>query len=722
MLFRLSLLALATLPAAARAQDATPLPELTTTATRTPRAADQVPATVTRKSAADVEAQGARDAKDLFRHEVDIAVRGASPRFGMAASSTGRAGNEGLNLRGLEGNQVLLLVDGIRQPQSFSFGPIATTRVDFLPLDALAELDVLRGPASTQFGSDGLAGALSMRTLSPSDLLGKTKTSAARLRAGWNGVDDSWNASSALARRFGEWQWLLLAATREGHETETQGRLALPDSRRTAANPLRFTQNTLLAKGEGRLTPTDRVQFTLEGLQRSTQVEVISGRTAPPASGSPAATSVIDLDSDDRNRRERASLRWLHEDLNAHWLQRAEAQVHVQDAFVRQFAAEDRLSAADRTRTGQYSESSLGLSALAQAQWRPGQRWTAGLEASQTDISAVRDGTPNPSAPPPFGESFPAKPFPDTAFTQTGAFVQGELVQGSLTWLPGLRFDQFRLTPSSTGYSGAVVALRDRALTPRLGAVWQLSPALQPYAQWARGFKAPTPEQVNNGFTNVASGYRSIGNAELKPEQAHSVELGLRGNTGAWRWQLAAFDNRYEDFISQQVVGGAGTAANPTVFQFINLSEARIRGAEARLSWQQGPWQLQAAAASTRGDSETRSRRAPLDSVEPARASLGLQYRHGDWRWRANALHARAKPAARIAQANAYAPAAFTVLDLGVSWQALPDLHLHLNLDNATNARYWRWSDVRGQLASSPVIDAFSAPGRTASLQLRYEL
>lgn len=730
MPFRPALLALAALQAlavSAHAQEpVTPLPELSTTATRSPRAADQVPATVTRKTAEEAESRGARDAKDLFRNEVDVTVRGASPRFGMASGSTGRAGNEGLNIRGLEGNQVLLLVDGIRQPQSFAFGPIVTTRVDFLPLDAMAELEVLRGPASTQFGSDGLAGALALRTLSPQDLLGKDKEQAARLRAGWNGLDDGWNASVAVAKKLGDVKLLVLGASREGEETETQGKLELPDSRRTAPNPLRYEQHTVLAKADWQFTPSDLLQFTMEGLQRRTRTEVLSGRAVPPATGNPASTAVIDLDADDTNRRNRASLRWQHEDLNADWLQRAEVQLHGQQAKVRQFAAEDRFSAADRTRTGSYTERSWGLAAQAQAQWLPGQRWSAGFELGSTEVAAVRDGTPNPSAAPPFGEVFPAKPFPDTDFEQQSAWVQGEFQQGALTWLPALRFDRYALKPSTNGYSGgAIVQLSDQAVTPRLGLVWQISDGLQPYAQWSKGFKAPTPDQVNNGFSNVASGYRSVGNPNLKPERANSAEIGLRGQLGEkaqWRWQLAAFDNRYTDFISQQVVGGSGTPADPTVFQFINLAKAEIRGVEARLRWQQDSWQLQAALVSTRGNSETNGRKSPLDSVEPARFSLGVQQGLGEWRWRANVLHARAKPASRIAQAGAYAPAAYTVLDLGASWHPLPGLAVHLNVDNATDRHYWRWSDVRGQLASSTVIDAFTASGRTVSLQVRYDL
>ena len=166
--------------------------------------------------------------------------------------------------------------------------------------------------------------------------------------------------------------------------------------------------------------------------------------------------------------------------------------------------------------------------------------------------------------------------------------------------------------------------------------MWKLHEAAQPYAQWSRGFRAPTPDQVNNGFSNPASGYRSIGNPDLKAERAESVEVGLRGAAGStWRWQLAAYDNRYRDFISQQQVGGSFTPGDPAVFQYINLAQARIRGFEARLHWNPAPgWSLRSAYATARGDSELRGTKTPLATVEPARGHLGVEHTRGAWSWR----------------------------------------------------------------------------------------
>lgn len=709
------------------------LPPITNTATRTDRRADEVPATVTVVPAPAIEAASARDIKDLFRNEVDLTVRAAPGRFSLAGSSIGRAGNEGINIRGLEGNQVLMLVDGIRVPGSFSFGAFATGRADYLALEATQAAEVLRGPASTSFGSDGLAGALSLRTLEPADVLRARQSAGGFVRIGASQVDDSVVLTGAAALRQGPWQALLLLSQREGQETGSQGTNEAPDSSRTAPNPLSYRQRVLLGKVFFSPAPAHQLGATLEAVQRRVETDVISARAVNSAPL--PATAVLRLDAQDRVERARVSLEHRYDDLNGIGFQKAQTRLYAQDADTRQHAAEDRNTAADRTRDSRYREKLLGLSS--QFETTLGgvlpQRLSYGIEASRTRITGVRDGTPNPSAPPPAGETFPAKPFPDTDYTLAGAFVQSEIdlgpgaggLPGRLTVIPALRYDHFDLEPSTAGYSGgAVVALSGGAVTPRLGAVWRLQDAFAPYAQWSQGFRAPAPGQVNNGFTNVASGYRSIGNPDLKPEKARSLEVGLRGKVAGLSWQFAAYDNRYRDFISQEVTSGSFTPADPAIFQFVNLGQARIRGVEFRGGWQMTPaWGLTAAAALARGTSTRNGVSQPLDSVEPARTALGLRYAAGAWELQADVLHAQAKARDRIVAVApaAFAPPSYTVLDLSARWQPIPGWTLTANLNNVTDATYWRWSDVRGLADTSAVKDAYTAPGRHVQLALRHD-
>ncbi len=720
----LALTALSLLPASAfsAGADAPPtgpaepsqLGELTVSATRSERSTEAVPNTVTVYDRKRLQQRAAKDLKDLLDQEVDVTVRASAARFTAAGASTGRAGNEGINIRGLEGNQVLMSLDGIRLPQSFSFGAFASGRADAIDTDLLAGAEVLRGPASTQFGSDGLGGALILRTLAPEDLLAQGKQQAGFAAASASSADRSFKLSAGVAAASGPWHGLLAAVVRRGHELTNMGRNEAANLSRTAPNPADIRSDSVLGKLGRKINEQHQLLATLEARRRVTDTTVLSANAIVVDKSTP--TAVIGLQAHDELDRTRLSLEHRYEDLNAPWLQALRTQVYAQQSKTRQFSAEDRYIAADRTREGVYKEQVLGFSTLAQTQL-PGQRLSYGLEMSSNKISAVRDGTV-----PPAGETFPNKPFPDTRYRLLGAFVQDEIELADLSLIPGLRVEHYALRPSAEGYAaGPVVSLSDHAVTPRLGLIWRLNNAFQPYLQWSQGFRAPTPDQVNNGFANPAQGYRSIGNPDLKPEHANSVELGLRGRLHEQlRWQLSVYRNRYRDFISQEVVKGSGTPADPLVYQYVNLTQAHIRGFDARLTWQ--PMQglsLSAALADTRGDSTRAGVDTPLDTVQPKRFTTALRWERGDWDLQAAWQHVAAKKAGRTSSAAHFLPPGYDLLDLGLSCRLGTHLRAAAFLSNVGNKKYWRWSDVRGIAASSPTLDAFTAPGRQLQLSLR---
>ncbi len=693
------------------------LNEVTVSSTRTERRIDKVPNTVTVIPASKIEQDGARDIKDVLRDELDVTVRAAPTRFSAAGASTGRAGNEGINVRGLEGNQVLMMVDGIRLPNSFSFGSFATGRGDFLDVDGIKTVEVLRGPATTQFGSDGLAGAVSFRTLDPSDLLKPGQSIGGFARSSYASIDRSWSNTLGMAGAHGQWQGMLLGNYRQGHEVGNKGVNDSKNVNQTTPNPVDYNNRYLLGKAFLKVDPTQQVGLTFETLNRRQNTEVYSAIAVPPLT----TTSTLDLDTRDQIDRNRISLAHRFDDLNAQWAQRAETRIYWQDAKVSQFAAEDRNTAADRTRDNSYSTKVSGFSTLLESHLTGtlNQRLTYGVDWSRAEIKGVRDGTVAP-----LGETYPTKPFPDTTYTLGGAFVQSEIEAGKFSILPGLRFDHYKLSPSTAGYVGGTVAtLSGQAVTPRLGVVWQLTPSFAPYGQLAKGFRAPTPDQVNNGFKNLASGYTSIGNANLKAETADSFEIGFRGKIESLRYSFSAFENRYKDFISQQAVSGVGTLADPTVYQHINLSKAHIHGLEARAEWQMGKlWKANAGMAYSKGQSEVHGVKKPLDTIQPFKAVFGVRYDEAMWGAKANVVYSEGKDTLQISTTTSqFAPPSYTVLDLGFYWKPARNLAFNANLNNVLDAKYWRWSDVRGLASNSNVKDAYTAPGRSLQVSTRYD-
>ncbi len=257
-------------------------------------------------------------------------------------------------------------------------------------------------------------------------------------------------------------------------------------------------------------------------------------RAVPPAP--PAvlpATAVVGLQARDRIERSRLSLDHLFDNPNGQYVQQAQTKLYVQQGRTRQFSAEDRFTAADRTRDNRYGERVIGMNLQADREFATGplrHRLVYGADAARALVSNLRDGT----VPPP-GERFPNKAFADTDYDLVGAFAQNEIAFGEsgVYATPGVRWDRFELDPRTDArFPGTPVALSGSRASPKFALRWRATERLSAYANWAQGYRAPTPGQVNNGFTNLFSpgfAYVSVSNPELRPERSATLELGLRG-------------------------------------------------------------------------------------------------------------------------------------------------------------------------------------------------
>ncbi len=93
--------------------EATDLETITVVGSRTERPLKEIAATIDVIDSDRIEEELARDIADLVRFEPGVTVAGTGSRFGLG----------GFNIRGIGGNRVLTLVDGVRVAEEFSFGP-----------------------------------------------------------------------------------------------------------------------------------------------------------------------------------------------------------------------------------------------------------------------------------------------------------------------------------------------------------------------------------------------------------------------------------------------------------------------------------------------------------------------------------------------------------------------------------------------------------------------
>ncbi|MEZ5708387.1 MAG: TonB-dependent hemoglobin/transferrin/lactoferrin family receptor [Blastomonas sp.] len=701
-----------------------PRDTITVTGTRTAVAVEDAPVSVTVIEASDIADQLATDIKDLVRYEPGVTVRRAPARFGAALGSTGRAGNEGFTVRGIGGNRVIIQVDGIRVPDGFSFGAQDSGRGGYVDIGLVKRVEILRGPGSALYGSDGLSGVVSFVTSDPADFIGKQGDSVGGLlRAGYSSSDQEFSETAIFAGRSGAVSAMLAYTRRDYQELDNRGTDFSTGSTRTAPNPMDGRSDAVLGKLVWDAGGGHRLRLTGEYLDSLVKTNVLSG-----LGNSGFGTIVDNLTARDTSKRKRVTLDWS-------WLPSGDGSfvddamlaLYWQDGKDIQFTDEDRTPSADRERLNTFENRVIGAGAELHSSFATGplgHRLAYGGDVSLTRQRGLRDGVV-----PPTGEVFPTRAFPETDFTRGGLFIGDEISigDGRLTLYPALRFDFYDLDPSDdpllptfqgAGQSGS-------RLTPKIAAVAKIGSGFSLYGNYAEGFKAPEPGQVNQFFENLAFGYTSAPNPDLRPETSQSWEAGLRYSGKTLFAGVTYFHGRYKDFISQEVVGGGFTPSDPAIFQFINITRARIRGweARARLRTEAG-FTADLALAVADGDTiDPGGIRSPLSSIDPFTLVAGFGYRDPGERFGFQFSgtfndRKRLNDTVGVCTGDCFRPGASLVLDLTAFVRIAKGVTLRGGVFNISNEKYALWSDVRGLAASSSVTDAYTRPGRNASASI----
>ncbi|WP_138142086.1 TonB-dependent hemoglobin/transferrin/lactoferrin family receptor [Brevundimonas vancanneytii] len=698
---------------------------VTVVGTRTERRVDEVPASVSVIAAEAIETNLVTDIKDLIRFEPGVSVPTSPARFSAALSGTGRDGNSGFTIRGMGGNRVLIVQDGVRVPDGFAFGAQSVGRGGYNDLDLVKSVEILRGPASALYGSDGIAGAVSFTSKDPSDFIEAGRNFGARARVGYNSADEGWTEGLALAGRSGAFSGLLAYTRRDAQETENMAETGGVGAARTQPNPQGFASNAVLAKLVWDVNDHHTLRLTYDHFDQEMDGEALSSYSA----------TVVGLTAHDETQRDRVSLDWRFDDVLG--LDSGSVAAFWQDSTTRQFTYEDRTPAVDRSRDVTFDNAVWGLAAQGSKSFggeAVRHRITFGADWSRTTQEGVRDGTV-----PPMGEPFPARPFPKTEFDLAGLFIQDEidLLGGRLSIIPALRYDWYELTPKKDAlFPAAAEKQSDSRLSPKIGAIYWADDHFGVFANYAQGFKAPSPMQVNNFFANPVFGYESIPNPDLKPETSESIEGGFRFRNldlfgGSLSLQTTAFRTEYDDFINQVVVRGTGRpGVDPLIYQYVNLTTVKIWGLEARgdIHWDNG-FSTIVAASFADGEQETEGERGALTSVDPIKLVGGLNYAapSGVWGGSATVTWSDKKSHHECGGGLCWPGERFTLLDVTAYWNVAERATLRAGVFNVFDEKYAWWSDVRGlnrpAVGASPgTLDAFTQPGRNVGVSLSVRL
>lgn len=709
------------------------LQQVTVTGTRTERTLADSPASITVIDRERLRRELVQNIQDLVRYEPGVSVR-RSVRYGL----------QDFNIRGLDANRVLIQVDGIRQPERFSFGPFTIGR-DTFELEALKTVEIIRGPASTLYGSDALGGVVTYTTLDPADLLGE-RDSHVGLSSQYDSKNQGYVNTLSLAGRQDNLEALLIYTRRDAREPDIQADPSFKD-RQTVEG------DNVLAKLVYRFSPFDSLTLTAEYFNNRTTT-TFSPRNLDP--GIRFFRETIETE------RSRLSLEYRYANPDTPAFELATVQIYYQPARTQEPSVEERtLTVQGRpvpVRRDTFNElvsNILGASVQAQSRFQTGDlshRLVYGMEISTTRNERPRNrfqtnlltGAVTQNIPP---DTFPTKDFPDSDTVRFGLYLQDEIDfgGGNFTLIPGIRYDTYRLTPSPDEAflkSGAEAAsLFADAISPKVGLVWRINPNLTFTAQYNTGFRAPQYNEINSGFTNLVSPffrYRTLSNPNLRPETSQGFEVGLRGIYPQASFSLAAYYNTYNDFIEAFREAGSepsppGPPGSPppppvTLFQSQNVSRARIYGVEATGQYFFSPdltgWSLNGSFAWAVGDNLTENK--PLLSIEPLTAVLGLHYDDPSQIWGARLVATLVAdprdPQREVVQPNPnappqipFVPKGYTVVDLLGYYNLDDNWQLNFGVFNLFDEKYFLYSETRS-LFVGPEVERRAQPGRHAAL------
>lgn len=626
----LAFTALAALPAAAQ-EAATPLDAVTTTATRTRAVAGDVAVPVTVVPREEIERRDARSVLDLIR---DIP--------GVESSGVPRTTALQPVIRGLGEARIVLRLDGARN--NFNAGHRGRT---FIDPELLRNVEVLRGPGSTLYGSGALGGVVALRTIEVEDILQPGAAFGGQLGGGFQSQGSGWRGSLALGARAGEFDMLGAVAGFTNNNFRDGRGTTIPYTGDEAVSLL----------GKLGWNPGHH-RFQISALRFA------DDHTLPISANTASTTGIADRET----VQETLSFRWAYANPDMPLL---EPQVVLYRTHVS--IEEQRLTgsrARDRTEL-----TTLGLDAQNTSRFALGatrHALTFGTEIYSDDQEGASNGLARPQ-------------FPTASQQVLAFFVQDEITLGAFTLTPGLRWDSFD-QESPNGLNDR----RTERLSPRVSLAWQALPWLQPYVSYAEGFRAPSLTELYVGGQHFPGNF-FVPNPNLRPEISRNAEIGANlrfadvlREGDRLRLRVSAFRNNLDDFI-EQIVTRSTTETR-------NVGRARIQGVEAEAQYDAGSWWLGLGVAALKGDNLDTDQ--PLASIPAHRLNVNAGYRFLEsgvtvgGRWTVAAEQDRAPNLPGVAQSTS----GYGVLDLFASFTpaAAPNLRLGLAVDNVFDHAYRR--------------------------------
>lgn len=697
---------------------------------------------------------------------------------GVSIADLGRFGDNGFNIRGLEGDRVAMTLDGlgmaegVETARSYEFFRAGRGGVD---VDTLKRVEIVKGADSISAGSGALGGAVAFTTKDPRDYLkAEGNDSHIGLKLGYTGYNDEKLGSLSLANRSGIVESMLVYTRREGGEAEGgyETSDAMIGSARRLPDPIEHESDNVLGKVDFVIGDTQRLGFVYEYNKADNLVENLS-RVAPPG--------YIERWGEDGNRRDRYGVKytWLAGTAVFDTLQvQADRQQTESRGITRVLAgsgtsanpvatanttpctlalpcerAEDRSTEQVLDRIAFDFDKRAGRHALAYGTaWQQREIDFTAIDYRWNNAGVLDSATVDPAQVP-----------------QTDATSWNLYLADRIGWLDdrlqlnlGARYDRYdyspRLGATFVDPTGTVRDVSFAAPSGQVGISYAFLPNQTLWLQAGRGFRAPTTGEMyaptsTSQITEVATGNSVTvptvaANPDLEAETSLNLELGWRWESANARVGVSVFRDRYDDFIDSVMRtvnpgtqyqtctrGMCSTRMGYTVTTTDNAGTVTVKGVELEAMMTLGDaWLLRGSWSHNQGEM---AGGRPLDSINPDRGVLGLSWQGLDERLRitGNVTHALAKKARDVNAASdvfgqpaePFLSDAYTVFDLFGSWRFNDHLRVNAGVYNLFDEKYYQWARIRNVTrgdfylygyATEEGIGRYSEPGRNVRVSL----
>jgi len=696
--------------------------KISVTGTRTPREIKDVPASVNVISQEEIIDKGVTELKDIFRYDAAVDLKSESDTL------FSNYGQGDVSIRGFSGNRILMQRDSIRLPAVYSFGTSYNIyRSEMVDFNSLKGAEILKGPASSLYGSDALGGVVTFQSLFPEDLLGENENTKFDTLNKFTSFNDGYSSALRYAGRDDEsgLEGVIVLTKTDASEPKVKADKKYINDISTEG----FNIYTNLVKNFDDYT---RGNLIIENVNKKTNT-VVKDDNLPSSS----YTSAIE----DRNV-ERTMISATYEFDNPesdNFIDYFKLTAYTQYAYSEDDSKLDVASSTSRGVTTpahklqndyDLKDDSYGANLQLRSDFinpNVNHRLTYGIDYSLTSNSRKRAKIQTGGVT----ATTTVKDSPDSDTTLLGIYLQDEISFNNSKWeiIPGIRFDYYDLDSTvdsiylQSSKSENPVDINKKVFNPSLSILHKTNENLTLYGKYNRGFRAPQYSEINTTFGNLAHFYYIINNPDLKSETSDNFEVGINGDYEKFDFGLngfwSNFDNRIDSYTRI-----ANDSQGYARYQFQNKDKAEIYGIEFNSNYnfnaEPSGFSLINSAAWTVGNDTSTSSYTPLTSIDPFKLITGLRFDSESEKW-GSELIATYTGVAKTSSTNTYfVPDASTIFDLISYYNVNDRLSLDIGLYNIFDTKYYNYQTVKNESPTAADLDKFSEPGANVKLGFKF--